>query len=66
MQNVAEWQDDYCNHMAAVEDSTRVWLDTLAQHTKLQEDKATGQSPAEVRAPQRRTAVGVFHTCSMP
>lgn len=50
MKNAASWEADFCNHMAEVESSTRVWLDTLVQHTQLQENQTTGQSPAEVRA----------------
>jgi hypothetical protein len=50
MKNAAAWEADFCNHMSQVESSTRVWLDTLAQHTQLQEKQTDGQSPAEVRA----------------
>jgi hypothetical protein len=51
--NAAAWEADFCSHMDGVEDSTRVWLDTLAEHTQLQKDKTAGQSPAEVRALQQ-------------
>lgn len=49
MKNAAAWEADFCSHMAEVESSTREWLDTLAQHTQLQEKQTEGQSPAEVR-----------------
>lgn len=50
MKHAAAWGADFCNHMTEVENSTRVWLDTLAQHTQLQGKQTEGQSPAEVRA----------------
>lgn len=49
MTNAVAWGVDFCSHMSEVENSTRMWLDTLTQHTQLQENCSVGQSPAEVR-----------------
>lgn len=50
VKNVAAWEADFCNHMAEVENSTRVWLDTLTELRKAQAQyQNANTSPAEVR-----------------
>ena len=52
LSNAAAWEKDFCSHMAEVESSTRVWLDTLEQLTQLQ-GKFDDKRPTEVRGDQR-------------
>lgn len=46
------WADNFCSHMAPLDNSTRVWVDTLAEHARLQTQyrQDDNTSPAEVSA----------------
>lgn len=50
LSNVATWEQQFCNSLQALENSTRVWLDTLAQLTSMQEQhmQQGDKSPAQV------------------
>lgn len=50
LKNAAEWEKNFCGNMAASDDSTKVWVEVMAEHAKLQEQYiSSNTSPAEVR-----------------
>lgn len=49
VQNTADWEQDFCSHMAPYEDSTKIWLQTQTQLADLQQQYVDAStSPAQV------------------